>query len=84
MADDNDPAKNQPTGYVPPKVWTWDKENGGQFAGINAPTAGARFEQELPRRQAPDPALFAGHAQWRQGHHHARGAAGTRPQRCGI
>ena len=44
---DNDPADNQPSGYVPPKVWTWDKENGGQFAGINAPTAGARFEQEL-------------------------------------
>jgi GSH-dependent disulfide-bond oxidoreductase len=48
MADNNDPAKNLPTGYVPPKVWTWDTENGGQFANINAPTAGARFDQELP------------------------------------
>jgi GST-like protein len=50
---DNDPANNQPAGYVPPKVWTWDKENGGQFAGINAPTAGARFEQALPVGKHP-------------------------------
>ncbi len=50
---DSDPANNQPPGYVPPKVWTWDKENGGQFAGINAPTAGARFEQELPVGKHP-------------------------------
>jgi len=45
---DNDPASNQPSGYVPPKVWTWDKDNGGEFAAVNAPTAGARFEKELP------------------------------------
>lgn len=50
---DSDPANNQPPGYVPPKVWTWDKENGGQFSNINAPTAGARFEQELPRGEHP-------------------------------
>ena len=30
------------TAYVPPKVWTWDKENGGQFASTNRPIAGAR------------------------------------------
>lgn len=50
---DSDPANNQPPGYVPPKVWTWDKENGGQFSNINAPTAGARFEQDLPRGAHP-------------------------------
>ncbi len=50
---DNDPALNQPTGYVPPKVWTWDKENGGQFASINAPTAGAREEIKLERGKHP-------------------------------
>ena len=50
---DSDPANNQPAGYVPPKVWTWDKDNGGQFAGINAPTSGARFEQELPVGKHP-------------------------------
>ena len=37
------------TDYTPPKVWTWDKENGGQFASINRPTAGARLDRDLPR-----------------------------------
>ena len=40
-------------GYVPPKVWVWDKENGGVFGGINRPTAGARFEKELPIGKHP-------------------------------
>jgi GSH-dependent disulfide-bond oxidoreductase len=34
--------------YIPPKVWTWDKASGGQFANINRPIAGATHEQELP------------------------------------
>lgn len=34
--------------YTPPKVWTWDKENGGRFASTNRPTAGATHEKELP------------------------------------
>lgn len=34
--------------YVPPRVWTWNTENGGKFANINRPTAGAQFERELP------------------------------------
>jgi len=50
---DSDPSQNQPTGYVPPKVWTWDKENGGEFASINAPTAGARQEVALPIGEHP-------------------------------
>lgn len=50
---DSDPSRNQPTGYVPPRVWTWDKENGGQFASINAPTAGARKEIALPVGKHP-------------------------------
>ena len=33
--------------YTPPKVWTFDKENGGKFASINRPTAGAQTEKEL-------------------------------------
>ena len=37
------------TSYTPPRVWTFDQENGGAFAGINRPTAGARSEQVLPR-----------------------------------
>ena len=37
------------TPYVPPKVWTWDKANGGQFASINRPIAGATHDKVLPR-----------------------------------
>ncbi|MBO1254279.1 glutathione-dependent disulfide-bond oxidoreductase [Alteromonas sp. 5E99-2] len=39
--------------YVPPKVWTFDAENGGEFASINRPTAGARDERKLPRGKHP-------------------------------
>jgi GST-like protein len=39
--------------YTPPKVWTWDQPNGGQFASINRPTAGARFDKDLPRGEHP-------------------------------
>lgn len=35
--------------YIPPKVWTWDKDNGGAFASTNRPIAGPTHEQELPR-----------------------------------
>jgi GST-like protein len=34
--------------YSPPTVWTWNKANGGQFANINRPVAGATHEKELP------------------------------------
>jgi GST-like protein len=34
--------------YTPPEVWTHDSENGGRFANINRPTAGAREDRELP------------------------------------
>ena len=34
--------------YTPPAVWTWDPGNGGPFASINRPTAGAQVERELP------------------------------------
>ena len=39
--------------YTPPNVWTWDKPSGGAFANINRPTAGARFERELPVGEHP-------------------------------
>ena len=35
------------TTYQPPKVWTWNQENGGQFANINRPISGATREQAL-------------------------------------
>ena len=34
--------------YTPPAVWTHDAENGGRFAAINRPTAGAREDKDLP------------------------------------
>ena len=36
------------TPYVPPKVWTWDAANGGQFASINRPIAGPTHDKDLP------------------------------------
>jgi GST-like protein len=39
--------------YIPPKVWTWQKANGGRFANINRPVAGATHEQALPRGKHP-------------------------------
>ena len=39
--------------YTPPKVWTWDKANGGQFANINRPTSGATHDKALPVGQHP-------------------------------
>ncbi len=45
MTDDAD--------YVPPKVWTWDKESGGRFANINRPVAGPTHDKALPVGKHP-------------------------------
>ncbi|MGY3437465.1 MULTISPECIES: glutathione-dependent disulfide-bond oxidoreductase [unclassified Marinovum] len=34
--------------YTPPEVWTWDAENGGEFASTNRPIAGATHDKDLP------------------------------------
>jgi len=39
--------------YVPPKVWSWKKGNGGRFADINRPVAGATHDQDLPLGRHP-------------------------------
>ena len=39
--------------YVPPKVWTWNKDNGGRFANINRPIAGPTSEKALPVGKHP-------------------------------
>ena len=44
---------NQPAEYVPPTVWEWDRDNGGRFANINRPTAGATHEKALPVGENP-------------------------------
>jgi len=41
------------TPYVPPRVWTWDKANGGPFASINRPVAGPTHDKALPLGQHP-------------------------------
>jgi GST-like protein len=39
--------------YMPPKVWTWNKANGGRFASINRPIAGPTHDKELPVGRHP-------------------------------
>src|SRR4029077_5901580 len=39
--------------YTPPKVWTWSKPSGGQFANINRPIAGSTHDHELPVGRHP-------------------------------
>jgi len=39
--------------YTPPKVWAWNKANGGRFANINRPVAGATHDKELPVGKHP-------------------------------
>jgi len=33
--------------YTPPAIWTWQAENGGTFANINRPIAGATHDKPL-------------------------------------
>jgi GST-like protein len=42
-----------PSDYTPPKVWTWNKPSGGQFASINRPVSGPTHEKELPVGKHP-------------------------------
>lgn len=44
---------DQPQSYVPPKVWSWDAQNGGKFASTNRPVAGATHEKTLPVGRHP-------------------------------
>ncbi len=44
---------SEPSAYTPPAVWSWNKENGGRFASINRPVAGATHEKELPVGRHP-------------------------------
>lgn len=41
------------TDYVPPKVWSWNKDNGGPFASINRPIAGPTHDKDLPVGKHP-------------------------------
>ena len=39
--------------YIPPSIWTWNKESGGRFANINRPIAGPTHDKELPVGRHP-------------------------------
>lgn len=39
--------------YQPPRVWSWNKANGGRFAAINRPLAGATHDKDLPVGRHP-------------------------------
>jgi GST-like protein len=39
--------------YTPPKIWTWNKANGGRFANINRPIAGSTHDKDLPVGRHP-------------------------------
>jgi GST-like protein len=44
---------NGTTAYTPPTVWSWNKDNGGRFANINRPVAGATHDKDLPVGKHP-------------------------------
>jgi GST-like protein len=44
---------NDSSNYTPPKVWVWNKANGGRFANINRPVAGPTHDKELPVGRHP-------------------------------
>jgi len=44
---------NDASDYTPPKIWSWNKQNGGKFANINRPIAGATHDQALPVGRHP-------------------------------
>ncbi len=39
--------------YIPPKVWIWNKSNGGRFANINRPISGPTHDKDLPIGRHP-------------------------------
>jgi len=44
---------NESPAYIPPAVWTWNKDNGGRFANINRPVAGPTHDKDLPVGRHP-------------------------------
>ncbi|CAM3503822.1 glutathione-dependent disulfide-bond oxidoreductase [Parendozoicomonas haliclonae] len=46
-------SENSSSTYTPPKVWKWEQGNGGKFANINRPVAGATHDKDLPVGKHP-------------------------------
>ncbi len=53
MTDSSETSSSRYPPYTPPKVWQWTQANGGKFAHINRPVAGATHEQALPVGKHP-------------------------------
>lgn len=51
MTDSHD--STDPKHYTPPAIWRWNKDNGGKFASINRPIAGATHDKALPVGKHP-------------------------------
>ncbi len=49
MATDNTNQQD----YVPPKVWKWEAENGGEWASLNRPVSGSTHDKTLPQGKHP-------------------------------
>lgn len=41
------------SGYVPPKLWEWNKDDDSKFANINRPVSGPTHDKELPVGKHP-------------------------------
>ena len=57
--------------YILPVVWENPTSMGGAWGGLNQPTAGARFEQTLPKGDQPFQTLYSSDTKWYQGNYHA-------------
>ena len=44
---------SEPSDYTPPEIWSWKQGNGGTFAAINRPIAGATHDKDLPVGRHP-------------------------------
>jgi GST-like protein len=53
LRDKDKQERRMSESYTPPKVWTWDKENGGAWASLNRPIAGATHDKDLPGGNHP-------------------------------
>ena len=41
------------TPYIPPKIWVNESKSDNQWANINRPESGARFDRDLPKGTHP-------------------------------
>ena len=57
--------------YQLPEVWEAPSQMGGAWGGLNQPTAGARFEQSLPKGDQPFQLYTPSNTQWNQSDHYA-------------